>query len=119
MKNKHDDAAVAKRKKMLLDKTASYCRAHLDQEYEELCARLIEKMAERERVPFVSGDVDVWAAGVVNALAEINFLLEHPLVPFDHIRGIAKFFGVRAKVANEKGFAIIDQMGLEDADSEF
>lgn len=39
----------------LIQMTAAFCQQHADGEYERLCRKLIEKMARKRAVPFLSG----------------------------------------------------------------
>ena len=67
--------------------TAHFCEAHLDAEHAALAAELIAKMARKREVPFLHGSAKLWAAGVVYALAQINFLFDRD-APFpDPMRG--------------------------------
>jgi hypothetical protein len=56
-KRAHPDpkAALDARTAELLSLTATFCDAHLNAEYKELCARLIKKMRRKRAVPFLAG----------------------------------------------------------------
>jgi hypothetical protein len=62
--------------------TAAMCQQHLDAEYEQLRHKLIAKMARKRMVPFLSGRVEISAAGIVYALGSINFLFDKSFPPY-------------------------------------
>jgi hypothetical protein len=66
----------------LIQMTAAFCQQHADGEYERLCRKLIEKMARKRAVPFLSGRVEIWAAAIVYALGSINFLFDKSSPPY-------------------------------------
>ena len=60
----------------LIEMTSGFCQECLDEEYQELCEKLIRKMARKRNVPFLSGRIDIWAAAIVYAIGSINFLFD-------------------------------------------
>lgn len=56
--------------------TDAACLEHLDEEYADLCRRLVGKLARKRPSPLARGDLGIWAAGVVCAIAQLNFLFD-------------------------------------------
>lgn len=54
--------------------TDSVCQALLDEEYADLARRAAAKLARKRPSPIVSGRRGTWAAGLVYALGQVNFL---------------------------------------------
>jgi hypothetical protein len=69
-----DKSNAQKVQTRLTELTAAFCLAHINQEYETLCQKLIDKMARKRTAPFLSGRIEIWAAAVVYAIGSINFL---------------------------------------------
>lgn len=56
--------------------TDAACLEHLDEEYADLCRCLVGKLARKRPSPLARGDVGIWAAGVVYAIGQLNFLFD-------------------------------------------
>lgn len=56
--------------------TDAACLEHLDEEYADLCRRLVGKLARKRPSPLARGDLGIWAAGVVCAIGQLNFLFD-------------------------------------------
>jgi peptide deformylase len=67
-----DKTRINEKAHQLISLTTEFCEQHLDDEYEQLCEKLIRKMSRKRNVPYLSGGIEVWAAGVIYALAQIN-----------------------------------------------
>jgi hypothetical protein len=72
--NESKSDLVKQKKDILIEMTDGFADRHLDEEYKMLCRKLINKMSRKRQVPFLSGRLDIWAASVVYALGQINFL---------------------------------------------
>ena len=103
----------------LTEMTAAFCAAHLDAEHAALAGKLIDKLARKRQVPFLYGSVEVWAAGVVYALAQINFLFDRDAPVHTSPDEIAAFFGIAKTTASAKAKAIRDLLKLRHFDAEF
>jgi len=99
--------------------TAHFCEAHLDAEHAALAAALIAKMARKRDVPFLHGSAKLWAAGVVYALAQINFLFDRDAPVHTSPGEITLFFGVSKTSAGMKARAIRDLFRMRYFDPEF
>jgi hypothetical protein len=103
----------------LTDMTAAMCRQHLDAEYEQLCHKLIAKMARKRVVPFLSGRMEIWAAGIVYALGSINFLFDKSFPPHASPDTICEHFQVSKRTVAQKAKLIRDMFKLGYFDPEF
>lgn len=99
--------------------TAAFCRQHADGEYQRLCRKLIEKMARKRVVPFLSGRVEIWAAAIVYALGSINFLFDKSFLPYATPDTICDCFQVSKRTVAQKAKLIRDMFKLEYFDPEF
>lgn len=112
-------AALDARAADLISRTDAFCKTALDDEYADLCARLIGKMRRKKVVPFVTGRPEIWAAAVVYALGQINFLFDPDEMPHSTPDAIADFFGVSKVTVGLKAKAIRELFKLKRWDGEF
>jgi hypothetical protein len=107
------------REKQLLEMTASFCREKLDDDYRELCEKLIRKLGRKRTVPFATGQLSIWAASVVHAIGSINFLFDNSFEPYASADDICDYFGTKKTTVSNKAKQIRDMFGLGHMDSEF
>lgn len=69
----------------IVEMTDGVCTARLDAEYGELCRRLVAKLARKHPSPIARGKARVWAAGVIYAVGQNNFLFDPNESP--HVSG--------------------------------
>src|SRR5207244_4967729 len=81
-KSAQDKVTVQEYTEKLIQMTNGFCESYLDEEYKALCEKLIRKMSRKRVVPFLSGKIEIWAAGVVYALGGINFLFDKSSKPY-------------------------------------
>lgn len=99
--------------------TDGFCLAHLDEEYAELCRRLIGKLARKRPSPLARGDLRIWAAGVVYALAQVNFLFDRSQTPHLSADRLSDLLQVKKTTMANKGKLVRDTVGLTHFDAEF
>ena len=105
----------------LTEMTVAFCKQALDKEYEELCRRMIDKMARKRLVSFLSGRLELWAASVIYAIGSFNFLQDKSFKPYVSTDEIADFFGVSNGTMRQKAAQIkkMFKMGNPFFDFEF
>ena len=114
------DKAVAEEKKAkLVAMTARFCNAYLDDDYKQLCEKLILKMSRKRNIAYLSGRVEIWAAAIVYALGSINFLFDKNFKPYATAEDICKYFGTTKSSTSQKAKVIRDMFCLEYWDKEF
>lgn len=114
-----DKQRVQDIQRQLIQMTAAFCQQHVDSEYEQLCRKLIGKMARKRAVPFLSGRVEIWAAAIVYALGSINFLFDKSFLPHATPDTICDAFQVSRRTVAQKAKVIRDLFKLEYFDPEF
>lgn len=114
-----DKQRVQATQRQLIDMTAAFCQQHADGEYGGLCRKLIEKMARKRAVPFLSGRVEIWAAAIVYALGSINFLFDKSFLPHASPDTICDYFEVSKRTVAQKAKLIRDLFKLEYFDADF
>ncbi|MDR9367315.1 MAG: DUF6398 domain-containing protein [Balneolaceae bacterium] len=110
---------IKERQEKLLELTRSYCEEKLDDEYLQLCEKLINKMGRKREVPFKRGKLDIWAAAVVHAVGSVNFLFDKSFEPYASVSDINDYFGTNTSTVSQKSKRIRDMFSMSYFDSEF
>ncbi|MEA2045290.1 MAG: DUF6398 domain-containing protein [Euryarchaeota archaeon] len=114
-----DKALIEEKKQRLLEMTAGFCDAYLDEDYKQLCEKVILKMSRKRNVPFLSGRLDIWSASIIYALGQINFLFDKSFKPYVCADDIADYFGTSKSTVSQKAKHIRDMFKMGYYDEEF
>jgi hypothetical protein len=110
---------VQQKKDTLIQMTDGFAERYLDEDYKMLCRKLIEKMSRKRQVPFLSGRLDIWAAAVVYALGQINFLFDKSFEPYVSAPDLCDYFGTSQSTISQKAKTIRDMLKMRYFDEEF
>lgn len=110
---------IKKKEKELLELTGAFCAQKLNDEYFELCERLIKKMGRKRDVPFKRGKLEIWAAAVIHTIGSINFLGDRSFEPYIPSREIHNYFGTKSTTVSNKARMIKDMFDLWYYNPEF
>lgn len=114
------DKVLAKEKmKEIILLTSKFCKEYLDDEYKQICEKLIHKMSRKHNVPFLRGRLDIWAASIIHALGQINFLFDQNTKPYVSAELIAEYFNTSTSTTGQKAKKIRDMFRLRYFDTEF
>lgn len=120
MSKRDNDTQVAGKQQQLITLTAAFCKEHLDQEYAELAAKLIDRLSQQQPVLFASGRIQIWAAAVIHALCQINGGFEAGQPTHSKPDIIASYFGAAKGTITVKAKEIRDTLNLSRwGDEEF
>lgn len=114
-----DKVLIESKKSEILKLTGEFCDSHIDAEYRELCEKVVNKMARKRDVPFLRGRIDIWAAAVIYALGQINFLFDSSFEPYVPAGDICAHFGSSMSTVSQKAKRIRDMFGMAYFDDEF
>ena len=78
----------------------------MNEEYDELCYRLLEKLGRKRPSPLVSGRPNTWAVGIVRTIGWVNFLDDPSQKPHMKLTAIDKAFGVGESTGQRKSMLI-------------
>ncbi len=108
-----------KKKNILIEQVSDFCDKNLDNEYKELCLKMIEKMARKRTVPFLSGKLEIWAAAIIYAIGQINFLFDKSFTPYQSADDICNYFNTSKSTTSQKAKLIRDMFKLNYYDKYF
>jgi hypothetical protein len=114
-----DKIHIEEKMHKLIEITAGFCDKHLDKEYKQLCERLIRKMSRKQNVPFLSGQIEIWASAIICAIGSINFLFDRSFEPYVSRDDINNYFNTSKSTVSLKAKAIRDMFRLGYWDKEF
>ncbi len=86
--------------------TDSFCRAHLNEEYEAMCRKLAGTLARKRPSPLPCGKPETWACGIVRTIGWVNYLDDSSRKPHMNLTAIDKAFGVAESTGQGKSKAI-------------
>jgi hypothetical protein len=104
---------------MLIKSTSDFCDKYLDEEYKNLCIKMIEKMKRKRNVPFVSGKLEIWAAAIIYSIGSVNFLFDKSFKPYATADDICNYFGTSKSTTSQKSKLIRDMFKMGYFSSEF
>lgn len=110
---------IKEREKTLLELTETFCTQNLDDDYFQLCRKLIKKLGRKRDVPFQRGKVEIWAAAVVYAIGSINFLFDKSFEPYMTPEQISEYFGTINSTVSNKARQIKDMFDMWHFSPEF
>jgi len=99
--------------------TGVFCTQKLDDDYFQLCEKLIKKLGRKREVPFQRGKLEIWAAAVIYAIGSINFLFDKSFEPYITTDQISEYFGTKKSTVANKAQEIKDMFKMWHYDSEF
>jgi hypothetical protein len=99
--------------------TDSVCLSLLDEEYTDLARRVVAKLARKCPSPLTSGRRATWAAGVVYALGQANFLSDPASDPCVTADQLSDAFGVAKSTMGGKAKQVRDLAGVDYFSPEF
>jgi hypothetical protein len=79
--------------------TDDFCAAHLNEEYGALSRRMTAALSRKRPSPLESGQAASWAAGVLYALAQVNFLFDPGQDPHMSATELCELVGVSQSTA--------------------
>lgn len=107
------------RAREIIELAKEFCGKRLDDDYAQLCEKLVLKMGRKRVVPFAAGRTDIWAGAIVYALGQINFLFDRSQEPHVAHAEIAEHFNTTTTTLGQKAKAIRTMFKLGYWDPEF
>jgi len=89
-----------------------FCKQHLNEEYAELARQMAATLARKRPSPLVNGQVRSWAAGIIYALGQVNFLFDKSQPPYMRADELCKQIGVSQQTASGRAQKIREMLDL-------
>ena len=99
--------------------TDAVCLAVLDEEYADLALRAAAKLARKRPSPLVGGRRATWAAGIVYALGQANFLSDPASEPCVTADQLSEAFSVAKSTMGSKARQVRDLLRISPFSPEF
>ncbi len=110
---------IKEKELILFDLVGSFCVKNLDDDYRNLCEKLVLKLGRKRDVPFKRGKLEIWAAAIVYAIGSINFLFDNSFEPHMTAKQISDYFGTKNSTVTNKAKQIKDMFKLSHFSPEF
>ena len=102
----------------ILDLTNSFCDAHLNEDYKQLCEDAVIELLV-SGVPIDKGRPASWASGIVHTIGWVNFLQDPTQSPHMTSAQVAEGFGVSQGTMLAKSKTIRDELDLIQMDPDW
>ena len=84
----------------------TFCKERLDEEYEQLCEKMVRKLGRKRTKPLLTGRTEIWAAAVVYTVGTMNFLFDKSFEPYVSSADITEYFGTSSSTVAQKARTI-------------
>ena len=99
--------------------TDEVCAKLLDAEYAGLARQAVAKLARKRPSPLLSGRRGTWAAAVVYALGQVNFLFDTSSEPHLTADELSAAFGIAKSTMSSKAKQVRDLLKMDQFTAEF
>lgn len=100
------------KKEELEQMISSFCKEKLDEEYEQLCTKMLLKLYRKKNCPFERGSLSIWAASIIYTIGRINFLFDKSFEPFIPSEEIHNYFHTKVSTVSGKSTFIRNLLGV-------
>lgn len=83
-----------------------FCTEKLNDDYQELIEKVIGKLSRKRPSPLLRGKETIWAAGVVHAIGQVNFLSDKSFEPYVSFDDLNEHFGTEKSTVGNKAAEI-------------
>lgn len=84
----------------------TFCKERLDEEYEQLCEKMVRKLGRKRNKPLLTGRTEIWAAAVVYTVGTMNFLFDKSFEPYVSSADINEYLGTSSSTVAQKARTI-------------
>jgi len=98
----------------ITEMTDTFCNERLDDEYAGICRHVAGKLARKRDNKITRGKREIWAAGIIYAVGQMNFLFDSSFEPYQSADDICQYFGTRKSTTSQKAKLIRDHIGMND-----
>jgi hypothetical protein len=110
---------IQEKQAQILGLIKQFCSAKLNDEYYEISEQLVKKLGRKRNVPFMTGQLEIWAVAVIHTIGTVNFLFDRASEPYASLDDINDFFGTKKTTTSGKSKVIRDLLKIKQFDNEF
>ena len=99
---------------IIANMTNQFCEERLDDGYAEICQHVAGKLARKRDNKVTRGKKEIWAAGIIYAVGQMNFLFDKSFEPYQSADDICQYFGTSKSTTSQKAKLIRDLVGMDD-----
>ncbi|NLL09720.1 MAG: hypothetical protein GX268_02280 [Methanomicrobiales archaeon] len=99
---------------IIANMTNQFCEERLDDGYAEICQHVAGKLARKRDNKVTRGKKEIWAAGIIYAVGQMNFLFDKSFEPYQSADDICQYFGTSKSTTSQKAKLIQDLVGMDD-----
>jgi hypothetical protein len=110
---------LVKKKEEISKLIQKLCAEKLNQEYADLCEKLLLKLSRKRVVPFATGKAEIWAVAIVHAIGYANFLYDPASEPHLKAEKLNAFYGTSGNSVSAKSKLIREMFKIRRFGSEF
>lgn len=103
----------------IINITDQFCREYLNDEYAEMCRKMVERLSRKRPSPLLSGKPITWACGIVRTIGWVNFLDDPDQSPHMRLTEIDRAFGVGSSTGQGKSATIRKTLKIAVFDPEW
>jgi len=103
----------------IIEITDAVCGKLLDAEYARLARQVVAKLARKRPSPLLGGRRGTWAAAVVYALGQVNFLFDRESEPYLTADELGEAFGLSKSTMSNKAKQVRDMLNMSWSAAEF
>ena len=107
-----DKEKLKQRRDELTALVSAFCDSKINDEYKDLCTKLVAKMSRKRNCPFERGNLNIWAAAVVYTIGRTNFLFDKSFEPYIDPKEIHEYFGTKSSTVSAKAKLIREQLKI-------
>lgn len=114
-----DKKVKNEKEEKIIELISLFCKEKLNNEYEQLCINLTKKLGRKRNVPFMTGNLEIWASSIIYTIGTLNFLFDKSFEPYIPSSDIHNYFGTKSSTVSAKSKLIRDLLKLNRFNNEF
>lgn len=103
----------------ILELIRTFSDEKLNEEYFQICEKLLNKLARKRTTPLSTGKPEIWAMGVVHAVGTVNFLFDRSTNPYVSSTDLNAFYKTSPTTISSKSKQIRDMFKMHPFGTEF
>ena len=103
----------------IITQTNRFCHERLDDEYTLICQNIAARLIRKRDCQMLRGKSSIWAAGIVYAAGQINFLFDASFEPYQSADDICLFFDTKKSTTSQKATMIRNIIDMKHWDPQF